>query len=179
MPLHPLLRTPSYRLLVVVLALVFFGVYTFFDFREGGREANLLTTRLAAPAFYLTTFGAVYMYGSIVLNAIVASLSALTITLAVANYRTHTPLLGGAVCSTATTLLAGFAVFGCPGCVLPLAGTLGITLFAKALPFLGLELKVVSAVLLAGTLVWLDGRARLALGEQPKTGVEPACLPAR
>lgn len=45
-------------LLAARLFIVFFGLYTFFDFREDGPGRDLATTQLAKPGFYVETFGA-------------------------------------------------------------------------------------------------------------------------
>jgi uncharacterized iron-regulated membrane protein len=160
MTLRKVLCSRGSLALVAALTLLFLALSTFFDLREGGRQASLTTTRLATPGFYAQHFGALYAYGSIVLNVLTSLLSALLIALAVANWRARTAVAGGAACSTAATTALGFAVFGCPGCYMPLAGTLGVAFFAKALPLQGLEFKVLSLLILAGTLLWLARRVR-------------------
>lgn len=42
----------------------FLGLYTFFDFREGGPGRDLSTTKLAQPGFYVETFGAACSVGA-------------------------------------------------------------------------------------------------------------------
>lgn len=145
------------------LFVLFFGLYTFFDFREGGSGQSLSTTQLAAPGFYVETFGAAWFYGSIVLNVALAGLSAALVVLAIRRFRGHA---SGAACSVGAVTLLGFAVCGCPGFVMPVVGSLGATFFAASMPLMGLEFKVLSLLLLAATLVWTVRSSRTA---EPRT----------
>lgn len=74
-------------LLAVGSFVLFFGLHTFFDFREGGSAQNLGATRLAEPGFYVETFGAAWFYGSIVRNVALAGLSAELVVFAVRRFR--------------------------------------------------------------------------------------------
>lgn len=150
--LHPTQR----RVALAALTLGFFAAYSLLDLREGGRASNLLTTRLASPSFYISQFGGWFFWGSVVLNVALAAASALLIVGSVAHYRSREA--AGGVCTTTATLLFGVAVFGCPGCVMPLFGTLGLALFASALPLFGLEFKFLSLAVILGALAWLFRR---------------------
>lgn len=154
-----LLWRPTHLALMVVLAVAFFGLYTFFDLREGGREADLGTTRLATPGFYVETFGAAWFYGSVALNLLLALLSAALVVLGLALCWEHRSGAGVA-CSVTAPALLGFATFGCPGCVMPLAGSLGASFFATSLPLLGLEFKLVSLAVVGAALFWMAHRIR-------------------
>jgi hypothetical protein len=54
-----------------------------------------------------------------------------------------------------TTVFLGIATFGCPSCILPIAGTLGLIFTAQTLPFFGIEFHVLSLLILRGTFAWL------------------------
>jgi len=152
-----LLRQPRYLALSAGLGIAFFALYTFFDLREGGRDSNLTTTRLGTPEFYIEAFGAPFFYGSVVLNVALSVLSAILVALSIALYRKR-QAFAGAACSTAAPVLLGFAVCGCPGCVMPIAGSLGATFFATSLPLFGLEFKVASLLVVVGALFWMSRR---------------------
>ncbi len=49
----------------------------------------------------------------------------------------------------------GIATFGCPSCILPIAGRLGLVFTAQTLPFFGIEFHVLSLLILVGTFAWL------------------------
>lgn len=145
---------PRNRFMLLAASLALFLLYTFFDLREGGRETNLLTTALATPAFYIEAFGGWFFWSSVVLNLALAIASALLIVVSWSAYRQRRARMGGA-CSTTATLLFGFAFFGCPGCIMPLFGSLGLAVFANTLPLLGLEFKLLALAVVIATLVWI------------------------
>lgn len=163
--LPAIFRQRGYLVLTVGLAIAFFALYTWFDLREGGREASLTTTRLATPEFYVETFGAGFFYGSIVLNTLLSILSAALIVLSIASYRER-HALNGAACSITAPVFLGFAVCGCPGCVMPIAGSLGASFFATSLPLLGLEFKVLSLAVVGVAIIWMARRVRSAEDHQ-------------
>ena len=72
----------------------------------------------------------------------------------------------GGTCSAASVLL-GVATAGCPTCVVPLAGTLGLVFFAGSLPLLGLEFQLVSVAVLLVGLTWMLRRSRRAMATRP------------
>ncbi len=155
MNIRTMLRKPSYLALTVILTVFFVALYGFFDLREGGKHTTLFTTHIQSLQFYAHYFGVWYVTGSIILDVLTALLSAILISLTLANYRNHSSMFTGTACSTAATLGLGIATFGCPGCVMPLAGTIGAIFFTKVLPFFGLEFKALSLVIVLGTLIWL------------------------
>jgi hypothetical protein len=152
----------QYVLLVAGLTLAFAALYTFFDFREGMRESSLTTTRLATVEGYLKNFGGPWFYGNIVFNIPLALVSSTLVGLTIFAARSGRMMSTGAACSVGGTTLFGFACFGCPGCYMPLAGSLGIAFFTKSMPLLGLEFKALSLVIALATLVWLTRRLTVA-----------------
>jgi len=149
---------------VMVLAVVLFAVYMLFDLREGGRNASLTTTKIVSPGRYGELFGGLYLTGMIVLNVLLSLVSAI---LMVQSYRMLKARRDGATtgaCTTGGSILVGFLAFACPGCPLPLLGTLGITFFATSLPLYGLEFKLVALAMVAGALVWIRRRMTRPMG---------------
>lgn len=152
-----LFRRPTSLLAVLALTIALAYIYYWFDMREGGRAANILTTKQASPDFYIKYFGAGFFYGAVILDAALAFIGSLLIVLTVANYRARRRSTQCAV-GTSTSLSFAVATFGCPGCPMPVAGTLGATFFANSLPLMGLEFKVLALVITVGALVWLTRR---------------------
>lgn len=60
-------------------------------------------------------------------------------------------------------MLSGFAVFGCPSCGLPIAGTFGLLFSTSTLPLFGFELKIIALLFLLGTFFWLLRRLKATL----------------
>ncbi len=155
MNIRTMLKKPSYLALTILLTLFFIALYGFFDLREGGKHTTLLTTHIRPIDFYVHYFGLWYVVWSIIFDVLTSLFSAILISLTIANYRAHSPMFTGTACSTVATLGLGIATFGCPGCVMPIAGTVGAIFLTKTLPFFGLEFKALSLVIVLGTLVWL------------------------
>ena len=155
MNIRATLKRPSYLVLTIILTLVFIVLYGFFDLREGGMHTTLFTTHIQPPQFYILHFGAWYFWSLVVLDVLTSLFSAILISLTVANYRNRSSMFTGTACSTVATLGLGIATFGCPGCVMPIAGTLGAIFLTKTLPFFGLEFKALSLVIVFVTLAWL------------------------
>lgn len=142
----------------VPLSVAFFAVYLLLDLREGGRSQSLTTTEIVSPARYVELFGLPYVVGMIVANVVLALLAAALVTTAINAYRARRSGAAPA-CSAGASVVLGFAVFGCPGCLVPLFGTLGLTAFATSLPLFGIELKAITAALMLGALLWTRRRA--------------------
>lgn len=158
MTLRDALRRPRSGRILLATAAVLLAFFTFLDLREGGLETTVLTTRLATPAFYVETFGAGFVYGSVILNLALALAIGTLVAVTVGNYH-EARATAGAACSASASVVLGVAVFGCPGCVLPIAGTFGLTFFATSLPLLGLEFKVLSLLMVLVTVAWVVRRA--------------------
>ncbi len=163
------LKKPTYLILTLVLTLVLWAFYTFFDLRQGGTHLTLFSLHVMPLQFFVERFGALYVVGRVVLDLLIAFFSALTIALVIDNARNG--MLAGTACSTGATFLLGFATFGCPSCVLPIAGTFGVIFSSQALPLFGFEFKLLALLLSIGTLFWL--LRRLKLLTYPETTVTP------
>jgi hypothetical protein len=151
----------AYPWIIGLCSLGILALYLFFDFREGGIGSNLGTTKMATASDYIKYFGAPWFYGMIITDIVLAVLTAISLGVAVAAFlarRSGT----GATCSIGASALIGFAAFGCPGCPMPIAGSLGVTFFANTLPLFGFEFKVLTALILLGSLYWQTSPSRTA-----------------
>lgn len=156
------LKKAPYLLLTLVLTLVLWAFYTFFDLRQGGTHLTIFSLHVMSLQYFVAHFGLLYVIGRIVLDLLIAFFSALSIALVIDNYRNGTGIFGTSVCSTGATFLLGFATFGCPTCVLPIAGTFGVILSSGTLPLFGFEFKILSLLISIGTLLWLLYRLKLS-----------------
>jgi hypothetical protein len=144
-----------YLLLVIVLTLAFLALYILFDARQGGNQLTLFHATLRPLTYFLARFGPTFTYGRILLDLLIAFFSALLIAITLDNYRSQSGLFTGSACSTGATVLLGFATFACPSCVIPVLGTFGVIFTSQALPLFGFEFKLLSLLIVLGTLAWL------------------------
>jgi hypothetical protein len=168
------LKKLPYFLLTVVLTVGLWLLYTLFDLRQGGTHLTIFSTHLEPFQFFIVHFGIGYVLLRVILDFLIALLSAVLIALTIDQYRSGNQFLTRSVCSTGGSLLFGFAVFGCPSCVLPIAGTFGIIFSSSTLPLFGFEFKIVALLLIVGTLFWVSRRLKqssslsgLLVSEQP------------
>ncbi len=152
-------------MLTLVLTLVLWSLYIFFDLRQGGTHLTIFSLHVMTLQYFVEHFGLLYVVTRIVLDLLIAFFSALAIALVVDNYRNGGGIFGSSVCSTGATFLLGFATFGCPSCVLPIAGTFGVILTSETLPLFGFEFKILSLLISISTLLWLLHRLKLSSHE--------------
>ena len=107
------------------------------------------------PQYLGEQFGLLYIVSSLGLSLLCAFLTAWLIAFTVDHYRMRSGLFSTMACSTSATVFLGIATFGCPSCILPIAGTLGLVFMAQTLPFFGIEFHVLSLLILLGTFAWL------------------------
>ncbi len=155
------LKKIPYLLLTLGLTIILFALYTFFDLRQGGTHLTIFSAHIMPLQFFLDHFGVLYVVTRIVLDLVLALLSALLIAVTIDNYRQGNSMFAGSACSTGATVILGLATFGCPSCVLPIAGTLGAVVTSQALPLFGFEFKLLSLLIVLGTLAWLLHRLRV------------------
>jgi hypothetical protein len=162
----------KYPWVVALSSLVFIALYLWFDFREGGINSNLGTTRMATAPEYIKFFGAPWFYGMVVADVVLAVLTSLSLVVAIASFVRRRS--GAASCSVGASAVVAFATFGCPGCPVPLAGSLGVTLFANTLPLFGFEFKILTLLVLLGSLYWQTSPSRIsASGGSAASNVGP------
>ncbi len=166
------LKKIPYLLLTLALTLVFWTLYTLFDSRQGGTHLTIFSTHFEPLNYFVAHFGLAYEVLRVTLDGLISLLSALMIALTVHYYRSGNRFLGSSVCSTSATVILGFAVFGCPSCVLPIAGTFGIIFTSEALPLFGFEFKILSLLITGATLFWLLHR----LKQSSPASSEPATM---
>ena len=154
------LKKIPYLLLTLVLTAIFWTLYILFDSRQGGTHLTIFSTHFEPLQYFIGRFGIGYVILRVVLDGLISLFSALMIALTLNYYRSGNRFLGSSVCSTGATVILGFAVFGCPSCVLPIAGTFGIIFTAQALPLFGFEFKILSLLITGATLFWLLHRLR-------------------
>ncbi len=166
------LKKAPYLLLTCVLTLIFFALYTFFDFRQGGTHLTIFTTHTESLQFFLARFGPAYVWSRSALDLLISLLSAVLLAVVLDNYRQRSGMFTKTACSTGSTVILGLITFGCPSCVLPIAGTLGVVFTSQALPLLGFEFKLLSLLILLGTFFWLGHRRKQTeAGEQPTPAI--------
>src|SRR2546423_6719329 len=144
---------------VGLIAVVLFVGYLLFDLRSGGAHQTLLTTKLTTFAGLQEMRGGLWLATMFALDLVLAVFSAALIVRSYRAIRQRAAGGGAAACSTGSTMLLGVAVFTCPGCTVPLLGTLGVTFIASTLPLGGLEFKLLGILVLAATWVWFQRRS--------------------
>lgn len=170
------LKKIPYLLLTLVLTIVFWMLYILFDARQGGTHLTIFSTHLEPLQFFVAHFGTAYVVLRITLDGLISLLSAIMIALTLDYYRSGNRFLGRSVCSTGATVILGFAVFGCPSCVLPIAGTFGIIFTSEALPLFGFEFKILALLITGVTLFWLLHRLKQSSPARP---ANVTLMPAR
>lgn len=110
-------------IIFAVLVLFFFGLYTFLDF-EGNTNYKLMTEH----------FGIVITLTHILINIIIALLSAYMVTLSTINYNLTKKEPKGANAIPFLTFIFGLLTFGCTGCVVAFFTAVGIAFTPIILP---------------------------------------------
>jgi hypothetical protein len=143
---------------ITTLTVVFFLAYYAMSMRQQ-KPTTLAATKIGPISYDIAHFGALWFWANLALDVALGVMSAFavlwTIRLLLARRRGASAGIAG----TAGTVALAFATFGCPTCTIPLAGTLGIGLFASALPLVGTELKLIAALPLAISLIVIRKRA--------------------
>lgn len=141
--------------IVAVLGVIFSSLYYALGMRKA-KGTNLTTTKIGSAHYDIVHFGAFYFWGNVALDVLLGFGTALIMTWTVKTFlRFRSGSSTGAV-GTAGTLGVAIAFFGCPTCVIPLAGSLGLGIFGTALPLLGTEFKFLALVFLGASLVMLN-----------------------
>ena len=155
----PMVRLSRPQAAVVgLLGLALFTLYMFFDLREA-EDQNLATTKITSVSGLQHMYGLWYMVAVIVLNALLALVSAVLAVQSFALIKARRRSGATGACSAGASVLVGFGVFGCPSCTVPLLGTLGLTAAASSLPLKGIEFKFVALIVIVFGLWWLRRRA--------------------
>lgn len=148
-----ILRQKKYFLIFLITTLVYFGVYYL-----------IITYFLDSFSLFFTTYVKSYAYPAFGLNIIVALLMGVNISLLVYKLKEF-------AADKKSSVMSGFGIFaaalanGCPGCfagLFPLVLSIfGVSATLSILPFNGLELQGLSAVLLGASIFFLSGKTKL------------------
>lgn len=137
-----LLKTKKYILQMIGFFAFFMVIYTMLD---GFNMSYSLMSQ---------TYGSVLVITNIMINIIMASLTALLLNLSTAN----AALKGGKETKGSNlgfvSVLFGVLTYGCTPCVIAFFGSLGIAFSVVALPFAGLPYKFISLFLIIIGLWW-------------------------
>lgn len=143
---------------ITVLTAVFFVAYYAMSMRQQ-KPTTLVATRLGPISYDIAHFGALWFWANVALDAALGLMSAFAVLWTIRLLQARRRGASAGVAGTAGTVALAFATFGCPTCTIPLAGTLGIGLFASTLPLFGTELKLIAALPLAISLIVIHKRA--------------------
>ncbi len=142
-----LLREPKRLALVFAVAVPMFLIYGILDAR-GGPHTNLFGPKVFSPTMLMHKDGVALFVADLVFDALLALANGALVA-AIVGTRTSK---GGRFGVAGSLVVAG-ATFGCPTCTVPLAGSLGASVFASTLPLGGIEFKLF-AMVIVGLAFW-------------------------
>jgi len=147
-----ILKQRKYFLIFLITAIIYFGAYYL-----------IITYFLESFSLLFTTYVKSYAYPAFGLNILVALLLGVNISLLVYRLKEYTA-------NKKSSAMSGIGIFaaalanGCPGCfagLFPLVLSIfGISATLSVLPFNGLELQALSAVLLGASIFFLTGETK-------------------
>lgn len=149
----PTLRTPLG--VVLILGVVFSALYYALGMRKA-KGTNLTTTKLGSAHYDIVHFGLVYFWGNVALDILLGFGTALIMVWTVQTFMRFKAGSSAGTIGTVGTLGVAIAFFGCPTCVIPLAGSLGVGIFGTALPLFGTEFKFIALVFLGISIGMLN-----------------------
>jgi len=132
----------KYLLQGSIIFVLFSGLYFLLD------QLNIGYTQM------MTDYGLYLVIGNIVLNFIMAFLSALMWNISTALVRL-TGREGKGTFMSGFAFLFGMLTYGCTPCVIAFFSTIGITFAVAALPLAGLPYKLIALLLLLLGFIWL------------------------
>ena len=147
-----ILKQRKYFLIFLVTAIIYFGAYYL-----------IITYFLDSFSLFFTTYVKSYAYPAFGLNIIVALLMGINLSLLVYRLKEY-------AADKKSSMMSGVGIFaaalanGCPGCFAGLFPVIlsifGISATLSILPFNGLELQGLSAVLLGASIFFLAGKTQ-------------------
>ncbi len=138
-----------------VLGVIFSALYYALGMRKA-KGTNITTTKLGSAHYDIVHFGLVYFWGNVALDILLGFGTAVMMVWTVQTFMKFRSGSSAGAIGTAGTLGIAIAFFGCPTCVIPIAGSLGIGIFGTALPLFGTEFKFVALIFLGISLVMLN-----------------------
>lgn len=169
MQIKQLLSGKRQRMWLAVVSVVMFLIYAFLDAR-GGPHTNLFGPKIFGPSMLLHKDGTALFAADMLFDALLAFANGVLVVAMVSAKAAKAGRWG-----LPGSLLVAGATFGCPTCTVPLAGSLGASIFSAALPLGGIEFKILALLIVAGALAVLDRTLRRqasgACAAQPSTAV--------
>ena len=146
------LKQKKYFLIFLITTLIYLGIYYL-----------IINYFLTSFSLFFTTYVKSYAYPAFILNIIVAILMGVNISLLIYRMKEFAT-------DKKSSMMSGVGIFaaalanGCPGCFAGLFPVIlsifGISATLSVLPFNGLELQGLSAVLLGASIFFLAGKTR-------------------
>ena len=146
------LKQKKYFLIFLITALIYLGIYYL-----------IINYFLTSFSLFFTTYVKSYAYPAFILNIIVAILMGVNISLLIYRMKEFAT-------DKKSSMMSGVGIFaaalanGCPGCFAGLFPVIlsifGISATLSILPFNGLELQGLSAVLLGASIFFLAGKTQ-------------------
>ena len=147
------LKQKKYFLIFLITTLIYLGIYYL-----------IINYFLTSFSLFFTTYVKSYAYPAFILNIIVAILMGVNISLLIYRMKEFAT-------DKKSSMMSGVGIFaaalanGCPGCFAGLFPVIlsifGISATLSILPFNGLELQGLSAVLLGASIFFLSGKTKL------------------
>ena len=131
-------------LLLISLFILFLGLYTFLDF-EGNQNYTIM----------VNNFGGFIVILHILINIIIATLSAIMVTFSVINYNLTKVEPKGSNAIPFLTFIFGLLTFGCTGCVVAFFSAVGIAFTPIILPAGNLLWKLAALGLVILGFLWI------------------------
>ena len=151
--IRSILKQRKYLTIFLITAFVYFAIYYL-----------IINYFLTSFSLFFTTYVKSYVYPALGLNILVALLLGINVSLLV--YR-----LKQFATDKKNSMMSGMGIFaaalanGCPGCFAGLfpfiLSIFGVSATLSILPFNGLELQALSAVLLGASIFFLSGKTKL------------------
>lgn len=146
-----ILEQKKYFLIFLITGIIYLGAYYL-----------VITYFLGSFSIFFNTYIKSYSYPAVVLNIIVALLLGINISLLVYKLKEF-------AADKKSSMTSGIGIFaaalanGCPGCFVGLfpfvLSIFGVSATLSILPFNGLELQALSAVLLGASIFFLSGKS--------------------
>jgi len=131
-------------LLLIGLFILFLGLYTFLDF-EGNTNYSVMTDN----------FGLTIVLIHIMINLLIALLSAIMVGFSIINYKLTKVEPKGSNAIPFFTFIFGLLTFGCTGCVVAFFSAVGIAFSPIILPSGNLLWKIAALVLVIMGFIWI------------------------
>lgn len=137
-------KSTKYILYMIGLFVVFLGLYVFLDF-EGNTNYSLMVQE----------FGITIVTIHIIINAIIAILTARMVLFSIINYNVNNSEPVGSNAIPFFTWIFGLLTFGCTGCVVAFFSAVGIAFTPIILPAGNMLWKVIALIFVIAGYIWI------------------------